>query len=151
MSLKQAVQRVFRHQNVARLNQKRSTSPESLCLSIVSPVQQLNLLENLEAIFYWHLVVQKQRANRFQNFELGWLIDHRVDSIDYLQPVPVGLSFYLEIQSHYLFLNCLQITFAAAGHNHQFIPDKLGQLLRCCKGLLKIKLLLRCLTSQLFF
>ncbi len=97
MSQQLTVQRVFCHQDVARLNQKRSTSSESLCLSIVSLVQHLDFLENLETIFYWHLVVDKQCANRFQNFELGWLIDNRVDSIDYLKPVPVELSFYLEI------------------------------------------------------
>ncbi len=147
MSQQLTVQRVFCHQDVAWLNQKRSTSSESLCLSIVSLVQHLDFLENLETIFYWHLVVDKQCANRFQNFELGWLIDYRVDSIDYLQPVPVELSFYLEIQSYYFLLHCVKINFTAAGHNHQLIFNKFERVFRCFKGLLKSNILLRCLRS----
>ena len=116
-------------------------------MSIVSLVQHLDFLENLETIFYWHFVVDKQCANGFQNFELGWLIDHRVDSIDYLQPVPVELSFYLEIKSFYFFLNCVKINFAAAGHNHQLSLNKFERVLRCCKGLLESNLLLICLRS----
>jgi hypothetical protein len=70
------VQHGFFHEDVAGLNQKWSLSSEGLCLPVVGLEQHLDFLTDLEAIFYGHLVVNKQSTYWFQKFELGWLMDH---------------------------------------------------------------------------
>ena len=57
-------------------------------------------------------------------------MDHCIDTVDYLQPVPVELSFKLKIKFSNVFLKSVKLSFTTAGYHHKITILKFNRVHR---------------------